>query len=249
MRAVLLIAAAPARKSASSYFCVGPSQPKTSQPTSTQPRICAPAVSVMTRPALNIFFRSISSPIMNSSSDRPISEIVLIESGLVTHLKPFGPTAKPATRYASSNGCRAICDATATTHAAMMQMAMSVTSPCSMRGKTNRAFELRKQELQESNPEGRVTRVPDFKFGTRGTRPSENLTQRVEHGLCMRELVFPFHQALLVFGEDGGRNFLRKIRVRQLLFHLHDFSLVFLDFLREVDLLGCGINQTFERQK
>ena len=91
-----------------------------------------PAVKVMTRPALSIFFRSISSPIMNSSSDRPISEMVWMSSASVTHLKPCGPTAKPATRYASSSGWRATCDTTATTHAAMMQMAMSVTSPCSM---------------------------------------------------------------------------------------------------------------------
>ena len=75
------------------------------QPNSTQPRICAPAVSVMTRPALNIFFRSISSPIMNSSSDRPISEMTWMFSGLVTRCvplapsgKPCGPTAKPAVR-------------------------------------------------------------------------------------------------------------------------------------------------------
>ena len=87
----------------------------------------------MTRPALNIFFRSISSPIMNSSSDRPMSEIVWMSVASVMNLKPFGPTAKPATRYASSRGCRATCDTTATTHAAMMQMAMSVTRPCSMR--------------------------------------------------------------------------------------------------------------------
>jgi hypothetical protein len=41
----------------------------------------------MTLPALNIFFRSISSPIMNSSSDRPISEMVSMSCVSVIHLK------------------------------------------------------------------------------------------------------------------------------------------------------------------
>ena len=69
---------------------------------------------------------------MNSSNDRPISEMVAMSRVFVMNLKPSGPMANPATRYASSNGWRATCDATATIHAAMMQMAMSLTSPCSM---------------------------------------------------------------------------------------------------------------------
>jgi hypothetical protein len=38
---------------------------------------------VMTRPALSIFFRSISRPTMNNNSDRPISEIVSMSWTLV----------------------------------------------------------------------------------------------------------------------------------------------------------------------
>ena len=52
----------------------------------------------MTLPALNIFLRSISSPIMNSNSDRPISEMVWMFWVLVIHWKPCGPMTKPATR-------------------------------------------------------------------------------------------------------------------------------------------------------
>ncbi len=93
---VLLIAAATAEIKRLQMILRRPQPPKMIQPSNTQPRICAPAASVMTRPALNIFFRSISRPIMNSSSDRPISEMVWIESALVIHWKPCGPMAKPA---------------------------------------------------------------------------------------------------------------------------------------------------------
>ena len=86
---------------------------------------------VITRPALTIFLRSISSPIMNSSKLKPMPEMVSMESGLVTHLNPCGPMANPATRYASNNGCLVTCEITATTHAAMMQSAISMTKLCS----------------------------------------------------------------------------------------------------------------------
>ena len=61
----------------------------------TQPRICAPAVSVMTRPALIMFFRSISSPIMNSSSDRPISEMVWMYPGVGDPLEAVRADGEP----------------------------------------------------------------------------------------------------------------------------------------------------------
>ena len=52
----------------------------------------------MTLPARMIFFRSISSPIMNSMKIRPSSEMTLIDSCDLTHPAPNGPIKKPATR-------------------------------------------------------------------------------------------------------------------------------------------------------
>ena len=70
---------------------------------------------------------------MNSSSDRPMCEMTWMLAASVTHRNPSGPIAKPASRYASSSGCRMTWAATATTHAAMMHVAMSVTRLCSTR--------------------------------------------------------------------------------------------------------------------
>ncbi len=60
--------------------------------------ICAADVTRITLPARMIFFRSISSPIMNSMKIRPSSAMVLIDCSDWTHLSPNGPIAKPATR-------------------------------------------------------------------------------------------------------------------------------------------------------
>ena len=79
--------------------------------------------------------------------------------------------------------------------------------------------------------------------------PPKKSTQRGERCLRVRELGFPIRQTLLVFGEDGGRNFCGEVRVRQLLLHLHDFGMDLFHFFREADFFGGDINQAFERQK
>jgi hypothetical protein len=50
------------------------------------------------RPARTIFFRSISSPIMNSIKIRPSSEMMPIDSCGLTYPMPNGPMKNPATR-------------------------------------------------------------------------------------------------------------------------------------------------------
>ncbi len=97
MMTVLLIAAATPRYSASSQVSPRPINRKNPQPSSTQPTIWESAVTVMTLPAVSIFFRSISSPIMKSSNVKPMLAMVAMESSR-TQWKPWGPMANPATR-------------------------------------------------------------------------------------------------------------------------------------------------------
>jgi hypothetical protein len=52
----------------------------------------------MERPALATFFRSISSPIMNSRKIKPSSEIAEIDSADLIKPNPIGPSAKPPAR-------------------------------------------------------------------------------------------------------------------------------------------------------
>ena len=81
---------------------------------------------MITRPELRIFFKSISSPIMNSSRINPSREITSIDSRLFTNPTPNGPTKNPAAKYARINGCLHNCAAIPTSQAAMTQIARSI---------------------------------------------------------------------------------------------------------------------------
>jgi hypothetical protein len=67
-------------------------------PSRQPPTSWPPAANRMTLPARTIFFRSISSPIMNSMKIRPSSEMMLIDSWDLTQRAPNGPMRKPAIR-------------------------------------------------------------------------------------------------------------------------------------------------------
>jgi hypothetical protein len=71
---------------------------KKAMPSTQAPTSWTPAANRITRPARTIFFRSISSPIMNSMKIRPSSEMTLIESCDLTHSMPNGPMTNPAIR-------------------------------------------------------------------------------------------------------------------------------------------------------
>ena len=75
-----------------------PSPMKKTTPSRQPPISCPPAAIRITGPARMIFFRSISSPIMNSMKIRPSSEMTAINSWDLTHPMPNGPMKKPATR-------------------------------------------------------------------------------------------------------------------------------------------------------
>ena len=71
---------------------------KNRMPSRQPPINWAPAANRITGPARMIFFRSISSPIMNSMKIRPSSEMTLINSWDLTHPIPNGPMKNPAIR-------------------------------------------------------------------------------------------------------------------------------------------------------
>ena len=71
---------------------------KNRMPSRQAPASCPPAATRITRPARTIFFRSISSPIMNSMKIRPSSEMMLINSWDLTQPVPNGPMKNPAIR-------------------------------------------------------------------------------------------------------------------------------------------------------
>ncbi len=61
-------------------------------------QICTSAVRVMERPALTIFFRSISSPIMKRRKMSPSSAMAEMLSAEAIRPDPAGPRKKPAMR-------------------------------------------------------------------------------------------------------------------------------------------------------
>ena len=71
---------------------------KNTMPSRQAPTSWPPAANRITRPARTIFFRSISSPIMNSMKIRPSSEMTLIDSCDLTQPMPNGPMTNPAIR-------------------------------------------------------------------------------------------------------------------------------------------------------
>ncbi len=75
------------------------------------------------------------------------------------------------------------------------------------------------------------------------------LPQRIQRGLRRAPVCLPLGEALLVFQQNLRRNFLREVRIGQFLLDLENFGFDFLDFLCEPRFFGFDVNQTFERQK
>ena len=71
---------------------------KNARPIRQPPINWPPAANRITRPERMIFFRSISSPIMNSMKIRPSSEMIEIDSSDRTSPIPNGPMTKPPIR-------------------------------------------------------------------------------------------------------------------------------------------------------
>ena len=73
--------------------------------------------------------------------------------------------------------------------------------------------------------------------------------QRGQGGFHVVALGLPLGETLLVFLQNVRRNFLREIRIGQLLFDLGNLGFDFLQFLFQPRLFGLDINQSFQRQK
>ena len=85
----------------------------------------------------------------------------------------------------------------------------------------------------------------DTSFMGRSIQPS----QRGERGFHVVTLGLPIGEPLLVLGQNVRRDFLREVRVGQLLLDLGGLGLDFFQFLFQPRFLGLDVNQPFQRQE